>query len=434
MADPLVHENLLHLLALELPWSAGELGDMLRANPDNVGRIGDAIEGSGLAEQHLVLEEPLGGGANGAPLVAASVALTPRKLRSLLTRQLQNPGEPLGPIVVRLDDATLARYRKRIANRLETLITQVREHNAGNIQVIHRRIASAPPLACVQETFDTLVAEVLASPASLLRILPSLADSRTDSTLTVAINAAFVSMAALLLYERFPDTSARQDAISTVGMAALLQDFSRLTDPELGEVEHLGPSADIARELGAPEAVAALILRHHAVQDADGEPLLRHNGEMGSLARVLITTNVFLGEVGQRGAGQGFETMKNLGFLAECGLIDRKAFEILSRLYLPKLKAAVLEKTSQLAALCPTPGSSPILWPISGDKLPSVFLCRSSFCEHRTSQLSRLAVDIPFIVEGRTVATIPKGSYFTCPFLTSRLKSLYAAIQTHVER
>ena len=140
------------------------------------------------------------------------------------------------------------------------------------------------------------------------------------------------------------------------------------------------------------EAVVEMIRCHHTIQDADGEPIMARGNVLSESARVLISVNVFLGEIRRRSVGQNFETMKNLTFLADSGLIDAKAIRILAKLYLPKLKAFVLEKACKLAGECLIPGSTPILWPISGDKMPAVFLCHSDDCEHRTDQLIGIAL------------------------------------------
>jgi hypothetical protein len=179
--------------------------------------------------------------------------------------------------------------------------------------------------------------------------------------------------------------------------------------------------------------VVDLIRFHHRIEDEQGRPVFRSGETLPSTRAVLVSVNVFMGEIQGSTPGKIFETVKNLNYLAHNGFVDALSVKVFARLCLPKLQALILEKADEIAEKCPKGSYNPILWPVTGGKAPTIFLCKNFDCGHRTSQVSCLATNIPFLVNGIQVAVIKKGDYFTCPPCTAALRKLYDYIQKQLE-
>jgi hypothetical protein len=182
------------------------------------------------------------------------------------------------------------------------------------------------------------------------------------------------------------------------------------------------------------EGVVDLIRRHHDVIDtSSGGPTLTNSSAVPPQARVLVTSNVFQSMLKQE-TGSPFEIMKKLNYLASKKYVDAHVVSIIAKLYLPKLKAYILEKANTISSYCKFEASTPILWPLAGDKVPAVYLCRDDSCEHKTEQWHSIAKEIEFSIGQTMVDTIQKGTYFTCPLLTTELKNMYAAVRQRIKR
>ena len=98
--------------------------------------------------------------------------------------------------------------------------------------------------------------------------------------------------------------------------------------------------------------MARLARDHHKTKTPSGEPVLRSKTTVGEPARLLVVANCFLALAGQRGQVCGVETIKGLNHLAAGGCVDKRAVDVLSRLFLPKVKSMILTRASTLAARC----------------------------------------------------------------------------------
>ena len=69
-----------------------------------------------------------------------------------------------------------------------------------------------------------------------------------------------LALAVLGEYRRFPSEDERREAFQELATAALLQDLSRMADPEAPDEDHPDRSRQMVLELGLGMAVAALVL------------------------------------------------------------------------------------------------------------------------------------------------------------------------------
>jgi hypothetical protein len=429
----IVHKDLFGLLAFELGKPRDALRTQLAGDPTQVFAVADQLERAGFAELGLTLAEPVLDGLNGAPLLAANVTLSPKYLKSLLARQLQSEGVCFGPICLVPSEATLCHYREHLVRSLTSLVEKVRSANDTDLRILHGLIATSPELRDIETCFGHAVETLLASPAFLPVLIEALSAGGSEAVLGGGINAAFVAMAIFASWGGPSDPEVRRRRLVHLGMAALLQDLSLLGASNADADTHVVRSSELAQQLGAAPEVAELIRMHHAVTDEEGRPAQENPDYLAPAEKVLVTANVFLEMVGKEAKGRSFETMKELNYLAENRYLDPEAVRVLCRMFLPRVKAYIIEKAGKIADTCPSRRTRPILWPITGDKVPVVFLCQNEGCPHRTDQVSHVAQALPFWFGGREVATVAKGDYFTCPPLTAHLKRLYEVIESHIK-
>lgn len=433
MDHRIVHKDLFGLLAFELGKPRDALRAQLAGDPTQVFAVADQLERIGFGELGLTLAEPVLDGLNGAPLLAANVRLSPKYLKSLLARQLQSEGVAFGPICLVPSEATLRHYREHLVRSLTRLVEKVRSANDTDLRILHGLIATSPELRDVETFFGQAVEAVLAPAGSLPVLIEALSAAGSEAVLGGGINAAFVAMALGASYEDFPDPESRRRRLVNLGMAAVLQDLSLLSGSAADADTHVARSSELAQQMGAVSEVVELIRMHHAVTDEEGRPAQENPDYLAPAEKVLVTANVFLEIAGKEARGRSFETMKELNYLAENRYVDAEAVRVLCRMFLPKVKAYVIEKAGKIAEACPDRRNRPILWPITGDRVPVVFLCQNAECVHRTDQMSHVAQALPFWFAGREIATVAKGDYFTCPPLTGHLKRLYEIIESHIK-
>lgn len=427
-APAIVHEDLLTFLAAELPHAEEELRGMLEEDPDSPERLAAALQRSSLAELPYTLATPVADRQEGAPLIAEGVRLSERMVRSLLSRQRQALDSPIGPVAFAPDEAVVAHYRRKVTRYLQDLVARVRGAETGSSGTLYKMIARSHDLARLEACFGEVVERLVASPQNLSALLPFVSRQDCHAVLARGVHTAFVAMAVLATHARSAAPAPEREAFVDLGMAALLQDLGLVLDPETPRQDHPQRSMEIAETLGAGPAVLALILGHHCM-GARAEPSAAGPADAkGAGLRVLVATNVFVGKTCERN-GQIFEAVKMMNHLAESDLLDRQVVRDLAVLFLPRVKSFVIEQANRLGKQCPAPGNTPILWPVTGGRVPVVFLCGTSGCPHQTAQVTRLAMDVPFELDGVTLATIAKGDYFTCPPLTSKLRQLHAVIE-----
>jgi hypothetical protein len=434
MNEPIQYPDLLALLSAEVGLSTEQLRQLILSGDAGVDKIELKIEQSNLPNLNITLASSLPNPEDGAPLLAGNVALSPRKLKSLLVRQAQHPEKPIGPVVLTSTEELIAHYREKIERRLNSLIEKVRSTTSDNLSKVHDRIVNAKDIAFVETYFTEIINNLTQTPTSIPIMMSSISTSVNNYCLTKAINTAFISMAVVSRCQTFEHEETRKATLTSVGGAALLQDISLMTGAANTSDEHPGQSSEIARAMGLDETVCQMIGQHHTVTSPTGNPVLELPESQDFATRALVAVNVFLDEVKDAKGASDFEIMKNLTYLADNGFIDAKAVETIGELCLPKIKSFVLERAVALGKYCPYPEAKPILWPIAGEKVPSIFLCPEERCENWSPQLTIIARDIPFEVDSVEITKIEKGEYHTCPMLSKKLKLFYQQLQQKLKR
>lgn len=430
MSVPLVHVDLFAFLALELDQPAAEIREQLRRHPASIPSLVHQVEQAEISKIALLLSEPIRHSADGTTLLACNAELKPSYLKGLLTRQMENEKSVIGPISLTLTDEVLTHYRNKVSTCLNALVASVREPRDGSLGMLHSTIARTKELQGVEGYVTDLIDTLLSKGDAIPVLLKAIADRRGKDSFRNGIDSAFVATAVLAVYRKWNDDGERKQVLAAVGMAALLQDVSLSLEPDTDPEAHAERSARVAEELGVSETVTGLILWHHLTKNEKGEPVLSTPGFLSEPGKVLVATNVFLDIVNQEGSGSSFETIKRLNHLAAAKYVDPLAVRVLSHLCLPKVKSYVIDNAAKIAGQCTFPeGGAPILWPVAGDKLPSVFLCQTVGCDSLSPQVSHISHAFPFELEGSLIATIDKGDYHTCSLLTEKLKGLYEAIK-----
>jgi uncharacterized membrane-anchored protein YhcB (DUF1043 family) len=428
MADPIVFEDLFQLVALEINESAEDLKETLVRNPPGLPAILAKLEEGRFSSAQLTLAEPITSSDDSAPLLASNVVLTARYLKSLLSRQLQAE-RALGPIALVPNQPALEHYKTGIVKRFTRSSEDLLQATDPSSRSIYEKISSSRELDKIPNDFKNIVERVVTVAEGLNTLIRVLYCQKSKSFITSATNSSIISMAIGSLC----DSVTNADTLA-IGTAALLQDISLALDETLQVSEHPESSAELADEIGMEEGIIELIRRHHdVINTSSGGPALANLSDVSPQARVLITLNVFLSMLKQE-AGCPFEIMKKLNYLASKKYVDAHVASVIATLYLPKLKAYVLEKASNISSYCKFEDSTPILWPLAGEKVPAVFLCRDDSCEHKTEQWHSIAKEIEFSMGQMTIDTIQKGTYFTCPLLTTELKNMYAAVRERIKR
>lgn len=430
----IVHKDLYSLLALELKDDGERIRKALLHDATSFFPIMEKLEASDFAQMDLALAEPLKKGKDGPPLLTANSKLTSSYIRSLLTRQLQDENSVIGPIILTPSDQLIAHYKTKITSKIDGLLTQLREEGTESSKLIHGVISKNSKLACLKEYFNEFVANALKGGDAVPIMIDILGSSNGDDMLKSSITASFVSMAVLSFHPELNGRKAKKDQISNLGMAALFQDVSRILTPDLPENGHEDESSQILTEFGVDNEVLEAARLHHCITDPEGNPALKNTDFLPLHVRVLVACNIFLSMVKEGQRIRNFETMKNFNHLAIEKYIDKESAKILSKMYVPKVKAFIVEKANQIAKLCQQEESRAILWPVMGDKLPTIFICNAQNCRNRSQQMSQLAKNVDISIEGFLNVSIGKGTYFTCSLLTTRLKALYDFIQTRLDQ
>ena len=430
MSVSLVHVDLFAFLSLELGQPASEIRAQLRRHPASLPSLVHQVEQAEISKVPLLLSEPIRHSADGATLLAGNAELKPAYLKGLLTRQMENEKSTIGPISLVPTEAVLAHYRNKITTCFRSLVEAVRVERSGSVGVLHSTITHSKELECIEGTVETVIDLLLAKNEAIPILLKAISDSQGKTSFQSGIDAAFVSMAVLIPYRKWSDDAERRQILEAVGLAAILQDLSLTLEPDTPRESHPERSARVAEELGVSEMVSGLILWHHLTTNEKGAPVLTTPGILSEPAKVLVAVNVFLDIVAQEGSGSSFETMKRMNHLAAAKYVDAMAVRVLSHLCLPKVKSYVIDNAAKIAALCSYEGGpSPILWPVAGDKLPSVFLCQAVGCDFLSPQISHISHPFSFELDGNLIASIDKGDYHTCSLLTEKIKALYEAIK-----
>ncbi|MHB8763244.1 MAG: HD-GYP domain-containing protein [Deferrisomatales bacterium] len=431
---PIVHPHLFALLALEFDTPAHDLQAAAAAGGAEALRLGERLGQAGFDGLELTLAEPLVDGRDGAVLLAERVHLTHRYLGLLLARQMRDQGAVIGPISVVASAGALRHYQGKARRHFETLVQGVRESTQGGTRLIHDAIRTAADLKNIEQLFEQIVDRLLDGGEGLTLLLAATAAPSSRGVLGHSIDVSFVTMAVRARYGDLEPGDRARDEVTDLGLAALLGDVSLAMEPDADPGGHPERSARAADALGASSRVQDLIRAHHDVRTPQGLPALGPVSSLPTAQRVLVTVTVFHEMIRREGAGTSFETMKALSHLADAGFADTRAVRVICRMYLPRLKSYIMEQAARIGDRCPRPGARPILWPVTGDKVPTVFLCRDQTCGNRTDQVSRIAHPVPFQVDGAAVTTIEQGEYFTCPPLTRDLRRLYEVVQAHIKQ
>lgn len=430
MPKPIVHRDLLSVLSLELKQDARALRDSLFRDPGSLTNLMARIEKLDWSRLEFVLEEPITLSEDGVPLLAKGTHLTPSYVKALLGRQLQSRERSLGPVVLVPSETTVGHYRRKVSEYFDAVLARVKESGGAEVAQFHRAMELTAELSGIREYFGEIVDGVLTATDNISTILHVVSQRGNETVIERDTNAAFVAMGILAAYQRYGGEEERRRTLTAMGLAALFQDISLMVDHDQPMEGHPDASAAVAEEMGLDGAALCAIRDHHRTRDRFGDPLLQGESSVPLLTRVLVVTNVFLDMVSGSARLGGFEALKGLNHLAAGGYVDRRAVDVLSRLCLPRVKSYVIEQANRIASQCEALDGSPVLWPVTGDKIPAVFLCRSDTCPHVSMQASELARDVPFLLQGVPVATIPRGRYFTCTFLTPKLRELYDYLQS----
>ena len=425
MAEPLTFPGVLDFVALELGRDPAALKEALRQDAGRAEVLADELAGTPLARVRLELAEPICPATGEAPLLAAGAELGMKHLRTLLKRQASEPRRPLGPLCLQANASLLGHWQTLLRERVQPAVESARNGGGRSGQLVSQLLPQSSHHTLVETCLDDAVQALTAHEPFVPLFLGMVSNPANRAVLEASVNTARVALAVLGEYRRFPSEEERQTAFQELATAALLQDVSRMEEPDTPPEEHADRSRQRVLELNLGMAVAMLVRDHHKTKTPTGEPVLRSKMTVGESARVLVVANCFLSLAGQSTKGGGFEAIKGLNHLSVGGFVDKGAVDVLSRLFLPKVKALILTRASKLAAHCPQGPTVPVLWPVTGDLVPAVFICNSEGCEEQSTQVSYVAQNIPFELDGEEITTIRKGNYYLCPNLSDQLKELY---------
>ena len=425
MAEPLVFSGILDFVALGLGRDPAALKEALGQDVGRAEALADELAGSPLAQVQLELAEPIYPAVGEAPLLAAGAELGMKHLRTLLKRQVVEPRRPLGPLCLQANASLLGHWQTLLRERILPTVDAARNGGGRSSQLVSQLLPQSSCHTLVETCLDDAVQALTAHEPFVPLFLGMVSNPANRAVLEASVNTARVALAVLGEYRRFPSGEERQSAFQELATAALLQDVSRMEEPDTPPEEHADRSRQRVLDLGLGMAVATLVRDHHKTKTPSGEPVLQSKMTVGELARVLVVANCFFSLAGQRAKGGGFEAIKGLNHLAAGGFVDKGAADVLSRLFLPKEKSMILSRASKLAAHCPQGPTVPVLWPVTGDLVPSVFICNREDCEEQSTQASYIAQNIPFELDGEEITTIRKGNYYLCPNLSDQLKELY---------
>jgi hypothetical protein len=425
MAQPFEFPTLLAFLALDRGRDPAALAEGLSQDPAAAEALADELASSPLAQVQLKLAEPIAAAAGEAPLLAAGATVGVKHLRTLLKRQASTPATLLGPLCLEANDSLVGHLQGLVRERVQPALDAARTGGGLGSQLVSQLLPQSGYATLVETCLDEAVQALIARQAFVPLLLAMVSNPANRPTLEASVNAARVALAVLGEYRRFPSADERQEAFRELATAALLQDVSRMAEPDTPPEAHADRSHQLVLELNLGMAVAALVRDHHKTKTPSGEPVLYSKMTVGEPVRVLVVANSFLSLAGQCGKGGGFEAVKGLNHLAAAGYVDKGAVDVVSRLFLPKVKSLILTRASKIAAHCPQGPTAPVLWPVTGDLVPAVFICNREGCDAQSSQVSYVAQNIPFELDGEEITTIRKGNYFICPYLSDQLKELY---------
>ncbi|MBI5016143.1 MAG: hypothetical protein HZB55_11755 [Deltaproteobacteria bacterium] len=422
------YADIFELLAPELEQSASALRAALQKDGTGISSVVQSLESSGFDDSGMILSAPVIDHGQAIPLVAEGAKLTTRYVKALLGRQCQDVNTAIGPLKIAPTEALVAHYRSKMRRVLNAIVADVSRARSQGLRRFYGAADSSGHLKVAQECFAEVSEKLLESPECVTSLVRMVAASARRDPFGDGPDAALVAM--VLFHQYLDRPGDDRGALVTIGTAALLQDIS-LSGENLqrATAQHAAQSAGMAATLGASPRVVGLIRQHHTMTDPQGRPALMSRGFLTPEAKVLVATNAFTDECSQSANGNPFEVAKKLSHLAAQRYVDTRAVRILCRLLLPKLKAYVLEQSDRIAAQCTRAEATPILWPILGDKVPTVFLCQDSLCQHRTEQVSHISRPVVFQVEGQEVASVSAGDYSTCSALTPHLRALHVALQ-----
>lgn len=435
--DPLRFENIYEILAAELERGA----DLVRLSV-----TGEAEALSEIAEKafknvnvQFILKEPLLTFDGSMPLLAAGSDLG-AKIGSVISRQAKNPDSVLGPIILTPSESLVSHYRAKVLHVLAPAMNETKSNPSQAIGRVFKAVK--PELRNMMDTIvEASVTGCLTDSNGLAMMLQITRNKGFESRWKMSIEACYLAMAIRSEMGEIQEEAKLKTSLERTGKAGLFQDLAVMLKPSLYSREtamHPSRSAQMAEAMGCDSVVCELIGLHHTLKEEQAPRTREGEEEQKAIpartvppdATALVVANLFVSALGEsKKSGADIEIIKSLNFMMAEGRLEKKPVTALTRLYLSNKFALFYEKATAIRDLCPHESEAePVLWNILGERNPQKFICRYKDCPHLGSQQTLVSQTIPVVFDGNVVAKIVKGDYYSCPFLTSKLASLYKEV------
>lgn len=434
--EPIRFENIYEILAAELERSADLIRMSVSGESDALSDIADKAFKN--AEVAFILKEPLLNIDGSVPLLASGVDIS-SKIGTLVSRQAKTPDSILGPIILVASDGLVSHYRSKVLNVLAPAMNDTKNNPPQAVGRVFK--ALKPDLRNLMDSvIEASVTGCLTDSRGIAIMLQIIRNKGFEERWKMSIHSSYLAMAIRSEMGELQDEGKLKSSLDKTGKAALFQDVAVMLKPNLYSKEtamHPSRSAQMAETMGLDAGVCELIGLHHTLEeikpvktDDEEEPREIQGKGLNPDTMALVVANLFVAALNEsKKSGADIEIIKSLNFMMGEGKLPKKPVTALTRLYLSNKFALFYEKATGIRGLCPHENiAEPVLWNILGERSPQKFICRHKDCAHLGSQQTLVSQTIPVVFDGKVVTKINKGDYYSCPFLTSKLASLYKEV------
>jgi len=423
----IAHDNIFEYLAIDLDMEEDDLMTKLRTMGTSsfIQYLKD--QGTSLYSMHTVLSTELRD-IIGSVLINKGIPLD-KYLDTLLDRYVHDEYFTTTPFSIESSDEIIKTYREKATVKVKTSIRNTVQKQ-DKYKSFYKKVRTKKIKAeeHVESFFSTLLSNTDGI-TFLIRMLKQIDFHKEAFAQTT--NSTYICLTLSQMHASKSKSIDQRTFFQKVACTAFLQNsalFTGLVSSKTNPYEKCKKSAQIVARLCKDEGVAEAISNRHSYTDEDGRPVFDNiNNRNNFYMNVLMTVNLFIDIIKKNRYGpESIEVHKAMYELADQGYADKNIVSLIGELFLPKVKAQLLEYAYAIQNQCV---EKPTIWGVAGDMLPIKFICDKKDCTHAGLHKTLVPQDIEIVTEEFTAASTKGGIYYTCEKLTNRLQIKYKGLQ-----
>lgn len=350
----------------------------------------------------------------GKILINSDIPLN-KYITSLLDKYIKDDKFETSSFMIKATEKCLNMYKAKSYEKINKVLNGYVYCN-DNYCVLYDNIPG------IREEFEHVLDNIMSSPRGICTLIKMFSgfDDHKDTIVNSIISSQITLGLSHLMHSKASDAARMMSA--KAGIVCLMKNVKDIAGEHICE----SSSAEIVRGLINDDALEQAAIMHESATH-DSAPVFSDKlNRTNYYLRMLVTVSLFVDLVYQNKTdAQNLEVHKSLYELSEQGYADREITMMLGKLFLPEVKAMILEKAYDIKSRC---SSCPVIWSTVGDMLPVKFICMKDSCEHSGTHKTYIPKDVHIEALNTFSTSIVAGLYFTCNMLTNELQSYYKLI------